>query len=502
MTKRIVAPGRNAWRLAPITQAGVLVDACDYYRALYQAMGTAQRYLLLAGWQFDSDVRLLRGEDARGAPWPVEFLPFLSALCRERPELHVYVLAWDYSVLYTLEREWMQRLKFDFGSSERVQYVLDGKHPVGASHHQKLVVVDGRLAFVGGADICDGRWDDRRHDVENPERMNRYGEPYKPYHEVVAYIAGDGAVGSLEEDFKLRWGRAAGAPLKLPAPYLPGASEDRTDFEGALPLDATTVAIARTYAAYEDVGCEAISEIRRSYEDAIREAQFLVYIETQYITSRALYDALIARLEDRSKPPLQVIIVVPRGGDTFKEELALGAAEERFLASLEHTAAETGHQLRVLYSAASDGSESAPTTFIHSKLLVVDDRFLTVGSANCTNRSFGLDSELNLVFESDARRGPLAMSIARVRASLLSEHAGIPFDERLTAGEDVVARLDEILATGTRLRLRPSADAEGEPSGLLQLAFDPERPLLEAALDELAGLTEPSAAGPRARRSR
>ena len=119
------------------------MDACDYYRALYQAMGTAQRYVLLAGWQFDSDVRLLRGEDARGAPWPVELLPFLSALCRERPELHVYVLAWDYSVLYTLEREWMQRLKFDFGTSDRVEYVLDGKHPVGASHHQKLVVVDG-----------------------------------------------------------------------------------------------------------------------------------------------------------------------------------------------------------------------------------------------------------------------------------------------------------------------------------------------------------------------
>ena len=87
--------------------------------------------------------------------------------------------------------------------------------------------------------------------------------------------------------------------------------------------------------------------IRRLYEDAVSEAEVLVYIETQYITSRALHEALIARLEDRAKPPLQVIIVVPRGGDTFKEELALGAAEERFLASLEQAVAGTADQLRV-----------------------------------------------------------------------------------------------------------------------------------------------------------
>jgi phospholipase D1/2 len=501
VTKRIIASGRNASRLAPITQAGVLVDACDYYRAFYRAMSKARRYVLLAGWQFDSDVRLLRGEDARGAPWPVELLPFLSALCRERPELRVHVLAWDYSVVYSLEREWMQRLKFDFGASERIEYVLDGKHPVGACHHQKLVVVDGRLAFVGGADICDGRWDDRRHDADNADRVNRYGEPYKPYHEVVAFITGDRAVASLEEEFKLRWRRAAGVELQLPEPHLAAEPEERIDFEGALPLEATTTAIARTYAAYEGDDSKAVSEIRLLYEDAIREAEVLVYIESQYVTSRALHDAMIARLGDASKPRLQVVIVAPRGGDSFKEELALGAAEEQFLASVERKAEEAGHLLRILYSDSSDGAETAPT-FIHSKLLVVDDRFLTIGSANCTNRSFGVDSELNLAWESERRRGPLGTSIARLRASLLSEHAGIPFDERLMETEGLVERIDEILEMGTRLRVRPPSDSAVEPSDFLRLAFDPENPLLEVALDELAGLTTTSAAAPRERRSR
>jgi phosphatidylserine/phosphatidylglycerophosphate/cardiolipin synthase-like enzyme len=487
---RIVVPGKNAWRLAPVTQAGVLVDACDYYRAFYRAMSTARRYALLAGWQFDSDVRLLRGDDARDAPWPVELLPFLSALCRERPELQVYVLAWDYSVVYTLEREWMQQLKFDFGASERIHYVLDGKHPVGASHHQKLVVVDGRLAFVGGADICDGRWDDRKHDRENPHRVNRAGEAYKPYHEVVGFITGERAVASLQEDFEARWRRASGVDLELPAPPPVAAGEGQIAFEGALPLQANTTAIARTYAPYEVDGCEAVSEIRQLYEDAIRESASLVYIETQYITSRALHRALVARMRDESRPRLQVVIVLPRGGDSLKEEIALGAAEGQFLASMGDVAREKGHALRVLYSDSSDGSETAPPTFIHSKLLIVDDRFLTVGSANCTNRSFGMDSELNLVWESEERRGRLGESISRLRASLLSEHAGTAYDPSLEEIDGLVQRLDELTSAATRLRLRPApSTTNGESPGLLQLAFDPESPLLEAALDEFLGLT-------------
>lgn len=469
------------WRLSPVAQAGVLVDACDYYRAFYQAMSSARRYALLAGWQFDSDVRLLRGEDAVGAPWPVELLPFLTALCRERPELHVYVLAWDYSVVYTLEREWMQRLKFDFATSDRVEYVLDGKHPVGACHHQKFVVIDGRMAFVGGADICDGRWDDRRHQAENLDRVNRYHEPYKPYHEVVAFISGDRAVANLEEDFVLRWRRAAGVALQLPKDAATSGAPERIDFDGALPLDATTTAVARTYAAYEDDGCEAVSEIRALYEDAVREAEHLVYIETQYITSRALYDALVERFRDASMPKLQVVIVVPRGGDSFKEELAMGAAEEQVLASLREVARETGHALRVLYSSPSDAAESSPPTFIHSKLFAVDDRFLTLGSANCTNRSFGVDSELNLVWESERRRGPLARSVARLRASLLSEHAGVDYDPRLEETAGLVERIDELVEAGTRLRFRPvSTSTENELSTLLKRAFDPESPVFRA----------------------
>jgi phosphatidylserine/phosphatidylglycerophosphate/cardiolipin synthase-like enzyme len=485
---RILVPGKNCWSVERTRRAGVLVDARDYYRAFYQAMSGARRYALLAGWQFDSDVRLLRGDDATGAPWPVEFLPFLMALCRERPELSISVLAWDYSVVYTLEREWMQRLKFDFGTSDQIHYLLDGKHPLGASHHQKIVVIDGRIAFVGGADICDGRWDDRGHERENSERVNRYGEPYKPYHEVIGFFTGD-AVANVERLFRARWRHASGADLPAALP----AEEEATNktlfpFEGALSVDSERVALARTYVPLDESESPT-QEIRVLFEDAIAAAERLLYIETQYITARALHDAVVTRLTDAAKPRLQVIIVVPHGADSIKEKLVLGAAEDQWLHTVAQVAESAGHTLRVLFSASSDGAKDAPPTYIHAKLLIVDDRFMTLGSANCTNRSMSFDSELNLAWECERGDEPLARSIAQIRASLLSEHAGIDYDAALEAIDGLVEHLDELLQRGTRLRLRPLEQGEGDtpPMPIMQLAFDPEGPLLESALGELLG---------------
>src|SRR5262249_34126696 len=99
----------------------VIVDARAYYRAFYWSALAAERYLWIAGWQFDSEVALLRGEDARDAPLPLTFLAFLDALCARRPELEIRLLAWDYSFVYALEREWLQALKFKVGTSEQLR---------------------------------------------------------------------------------------------------------------------------------------------------------------------------------------------------------------------------------------------------------------------------------------------------------------------------------------------------------------------------------------------
>jgi len=173
MTASTMAP--NVGRTAPVAASAVIVDAKAYYKAFYAAARLARRSILLAGWQFDTEAVLLRGGDAREADLPVMLLPFLTALCERTPELQIHVLAWDYSVAYAFEREWLQDWKFALDAHERIHFEFD-RHPrPTGSRHEKYVVIDGALAFAGGADICDERWDDPEHAADNPLRKKRRG---------------------------------------------------------------------------------------------------------------------------------------------------------------------------------------------------------------------------------------------------------------------------------------------------------------------------------------
>ena len=170
--RKILQPEKNCWTISEVTESGLLIDGRDYYRAFHQAARGAEDYILISGWQFDSDVALLRGRDADAAEESVQFLTFLNNLCEQKQRLHIYILAWDFTVLYSLDREWFQDWYFNWTTNERFTFSFDCCDFFGAAHHQKFVVIDGRLAFVGGLDICSGRWDDRDHPVDSPARVN------------------------------------------------------------------------------------------------------------------------------------------------------------------------------------------------------------------------------------------------------------------------------------------------------------------------------------------
>lgn len=474
---------RHFFRSAAVEQSAAIVDARAYYKAFYRAALKARHHLLLAGWQFDTEVMLLRGDDARDAPLPVTFLPFLEALCQRRPELVIYVLAWDYSFVYALEREWLQELKFATQTCDRLHFEFD-RHPrYTASHHQKFVVVDGLLAFAGGMDICDERWDDRGHTPDDPLRQNAAGEPCRPNHEVQAVVVGQAAA-VLGELFCARWQAAVGERLTLTAPE-PGARPtfdlaELTD-AAALPLSASKVLLSRTTSVDEAASAH---EIRAAYEVALQAAERIIYIETQYFTSRSIAAALLTRLRAQGRSKLQIVVALPRGADSGKEQFALGEVENLVLGALEQTAHETGHALRFLCSTPGDGHG---TTFIHSKVLVVDDEFLSIGSANMTERSMGLDSELALFWQAEGDPA-ISADIARIRASLLAEHAGREPSELLPV-EGLIERVDGwILASSSRLR-RCHFEAQ-PPNELKTLIFDPGGPMTLPNEEELSTADE------------
>src|SRR5918992_2869622 len=138
----VLRSGHNVWRIEQADRAAVLIDGAAFFRAVREALRKAQRNVFIVGWDIDSRCRLV-GEDCDPQDGlPVTFAEFLSALVRERPELTVHLLLWDYSVVYALERELFPTLALHWSTPRQVQLCLDDHLPVGSSHHQKLIVVD------------------------------------------------------------------------------------------------------------------------------------------------------------------------------------------------------------------------------------------------------------------------------------------------------------------------------------------------------------------------
>ena len=175
-----------------------------------------------------------------GLPEPLG--EFLDAVVARRRALRAYVLSWDFAMLYAMEREWLPIYKLDGRTHRRLKFRLDDQHPVGASHHQKVIVVDDAVAFVSGYDLTRCRFDTSDHRVDDPRRVDHRGIRYPPFHDVGIAVAGDcaRALGDLARE---RWLRATG---ERHAPTT--ASNDADVWPAGIAVAATDVdvAIART----------------------------------------------------------------------------------------------------------------------------------------------------------------------------------------------------------------------------------------------------------------
>lgn len=509
MSRSLLVPGETCATVVQHSRGGVLVDGRDFYRAFYDAACQAQRSILMAGWQFSSSVELVRGADASSCTLPTQLIDFLSELCKQRPDLHVYMLPWDSSPIFTFEREPLQRLKFHLKGHDRIHWRMDNCHPAGASHHQKLIVIDRAIAFVGGMDICDSRWDDRAHCAVAKERCSGGWRSYAPYHDVQAYVSGE-AVDVLRSWFCERWELAAGEKLELPA-CEPASIDIRPSFEVAAPR----VALARTWPKMTDPDHHEIRELYHLHARAIGSAKHVIYIENQYFSSVEIARAIESRMRQDTTHPLEIVLVLPQKSAGFKERVSIGVHQAEILERLGNVAAATGHHLGVYYQVARGSGEEVPV-FIHAKVLAVDDRFLLVSSANTSNRSMGFDTELGIAWEAPEP----TPSLRNARMELLAEHLGVELDEAEAllgpTPRDLVHRLDELAAEKTyQLRIH-GRNRDEKPGRLLkwlipdQSTFDPrsEAQLKEGLLPERGTLLdrllrEPLALfGQRARRLR
>jgi phosphatidylserine/phosphatidylglycerophosphate/cardiolipin synthase-like enzyme/uncharacterized membrane protein YdjX (TVP38/TMEM64 family) len=467
----VCVPGRNCWCIARASRVAFLVDADAYFSAFVHAVARARSSIVVIGWDIQAATRLLPGPMPNG--WPATLREFLDAALEARPRLQAYLLDWDFSLVFALEREMLPVVQLGWLSHPRLHFCLDAEHPLTGCHHQKIVVIDDQVAFVGGLDLTTSRWDTPAHRADDPSRRLPNGKPYGPFHDVQIAVAGEAArrLGVLA---RARWQRATGETVR-PAtdggdPWPPELVPDLTDVD---------VAIARTDPPHD--GRAGVTEVEPLYLDTIAAAQRWIYIENQYFTSGRLADAMAARLAEPDGP--EIVLVGPRVCSGWLEERSMGAARSRLLHMLR--AADRHGRFRI-YHPRLPGTECVDLN-VHAKVMIVDDAFARVGSSNLSNRSMGLDTECDVAVEprGDARVPP---AIAAFRDRLLAEHLGTTPDEVAATLEDT----GSLIATIERFADRPRClipfpdDGDEVPSvALADIApIDLERPVAHAPFFE------------------
>src|SRR5438477_633833 len=352
-TPSILRPGYNCWTVARAERVAFLVDAADYFKAFYEAALRAKRSITILAWDFNSQTQLHFDPVAPNGP-PALLGEFLNWLVQRRHSLHVHVLNWDYPMVFGADREFPPLYGFGWTPARRVHLRYDDTHPFAGCQHQKIVVIDYSVAFIGGIDLTVRRWDNPEHAADDPRRMV-YGKPYPPFHDLMVAVDGE-AARQLAVLTRERWLAATDQKLKP-------------------------------------------------------------------VTFRGYYPH------------------VP------------GLAERCCLD-------------------------------VHSKLMVVDDRIVRVGSSNLCNRSLGLDTEADIAIEARGRP-QVANAIRRFRDRLIAEHLGVPVEKVRVEIERTggLAGAIKVLAhDGRSMRELGSLPAWSDAVVNVAAVADPEEPI---ALDEL-----------------
>lgn len=398
----ILVEGRNCFRAVAAHRASVLVDGRDYFAELEAALRKARHSVVIVGWDFDGNVSLRPdGADSIGA--------LLRRLVEARPQLEVRILVWSSAVVHGPSAVGELLLGSAWQEHPRISLRLDTTHPFYASHHQKIVCIDGALAFVGGMDVTVDRWDTADHVADDPRRVQPNGKAYGPVHDVMVMLDGPaaGAICALAND---RWAAATGDAIPRPPVMERLWPVDRpADFEGV------RVGLARSLPAW--AARRRVKEAPRLIADLLRAARHHLYIEAQYLTADHVAHILEERLREPDGP--EVIAVVSNVTHSWMEKAIMGANRNRLIRRLRR--ADRHGRLRV-YHPMAPGPDGGASILVHSKLVIADDRLLRVGSSNLNNRSVGLDTELELVVEADD--GTDRAAVAAIRNRLLGEHLG------------------------------------------------------------------------------
>lgn len=410
----LLRPGLTCWRTDRAERAAFLLDNATYFSAAKAVMKQARRSIHLLGWAFEPKTQLEPDENG-GGPKEDQIAVLLHDLACERPDLDVRLLVWKSALPISASQHFFPHRARKFFRHTPVKFRLDASVPMGACHHQKVLVIDDWFAFCGGGDFGADRFDTIKHRDHDLRRTMPWGQPHQPRHEVMCLVEGPAAM-ALGDLFRRRWARECS--VELPAPAPPGP--DRPQWPEHVKVDFTDVqvGIARTEPDWR--GHEEVRETERLHLASIAAAEKLIYLENQYLTAPIFAEALAARLAEPDGP--EVVIVSTAKAPSWFDQATMDRTRSSFLERL--IAADAHGRFRAYCPWTRKGSASI---IVHSKVSIIDDRLLRAGSTNLNNRSAGFDTECDVAVEADDEA--TRAGIARFRSRLLAHYIGCSTDD-------------------------------------------------------------------------
>jgi phosphatidylserine/phosphatidylglycerophosphate/cardiolipin synthase-like enzyme len=382
----LLRPGATCWRVEQADRLALFIDNDEAFDALKSILLSARKSIWILAWVFDPLTRL-DPDRVRKSRDPAH-VDRIGLLLRRQaalnPGLDVRILVWDMPFPIAASQLFGPHRGQVFFTGSRVKYHLDNTLPASACHHQKVVVVDGSVALVSGGDIGVDRWDTTQHLDNDPRRRLPTGHHYPARHEVAALVDGKAAE-ALGDLFIARWQRSTGEALER------SEKAEETPWPDHLVPDLRNVpvAICRTQPAWKSD--PEINESMLMHLASIKAAKRLVYLENQYLTSPIIVEALADRLAEPDGP--EVVTVGPAHSPSYFDQMTMDSARTSAINRLRET------DVHGRFSAFSARTPKGAAIIVHSKVAIMDDRTLRLGSANLNNRSIGLDTECDIAFE-------------------------------------------------------------------------------------------------------
>jgi phosphatidylserine/phosphatidylglycerophosphate/cardiolipin synthase-like enzyme len=404
-------PGETCWRVEAADRVALLVDSSAYFTAALSAMRRARRSIFLLGWGFDPRTRL-RPDPSGEEHGPDEIGSLLLRLSEERPELDIHILIWKSALPISASQHFFPHRARKWFEGTRVNFALDASVPFGACHHQKVLVIDDRLAFCGGGDFGVDRWDSAAHLDADRRRIMPGGLEHAPRHEVMMMVDGDAAraLGDLARE---RWRTAQECEDLPPPPQGERVNGDPWPPFVAPRFTGARIGIARTEPKWRDR--REVRETETLHLKAIARASKTIYLENQYFTSLIVGEALAERLLEPEGP--EVVIVSTLHSPSYFDQFTMDRTRWRLIERLK--AADRYGRLRAYCPFTEEGH----AIIVHSKVSIIDDRLLRAGSTNLNHRSAGFDTECDLALEAETPEARAA--VAAFRAHLLGHFLGL-----------------------------------------------------------------------------